>query len=194
MELKSMKKRKTDFNINYLTMIKEMSIKNSIKEEDQKKRENKDEFGLGCNLFLKKTFCRKTLNPMEREKVEAYEFALEYVKNKLDVKTYMKYLDTIDKLKIFNYNDVQNLCFKNLKKPNLLNKDEKDLFELEILDDDPEAGTELENQNIEEKLKIVKYFIKKLREDSIEETDMKLFDFLDPKLKLMVLNESYDDK
>ncbi len=184
MGYKSMKERKTFGDLNFLSSVQETSIKKKIVEGETQRKEEKEEFGLGLFLFLKKTLCRKFLNSEEKEKVEIYEFALEYVKSKLDITSYMSYLETVDKLKLLNYNEIQNYTIKNLKKPNLLNKEERELYELEVteVDSEEDAG--------EKKLQLVKYFIKKLKEDSFEDTDKKLFDMLDSKLKVIILNEA----
>ncbi len=71
----------------------------------------------------------------EIEKVKIYEFALEYVKNKLDITSYITYMETVDKIKLFTYNEAQNIAFNNLKKPNLYNQEEMTLFELGLYDD-----------------------------------------------------------
>ncbi len=195
MGFKSMKERKTFADLNFLTSSQEISIRSKIIENEAEKKSSKEQFGLGLCLFLKKSLFKKFLSPEEKEKVEIYNFALEYVQNKLDITSYMNYLDSVDKLKLLNYNEIQNYTLSNLKKPNLLNKEERELFDLEIIQDDSHFQKKSEEDiTCEKKLRLVKYFLRRLKDDSFEDVDKKLFDILEPRLKMIILNEAYKGK
>ncbi len=190
----SMKERRSVADLNYMSQNRETLLRNRIKDEEIKAQSQvKEEFGLGMSLFIKKFLCRKLLTNKESDKVKLYEFALEYVRNKLDITSYMSYMDSIDKIKLFSYNELQNIAFKNLKKPNLYNKDELSLFELDVDDGKPDQKEE-EVEDLEKKFLLVKYFIKKLKDSTFDELDKKLFDFLEPRLKKIILNEGALEK
>ena len=123
---------------------------------------------------------------------------MDYLNDKLDICNYINLLESVDKLQLLYFNDCQKLIFKNLKKPNLLNKEECELFELNLklknkYPDDLESD-KLEKDNENEHLKILEYFIKKFKTDSFELTDMQLWDFLNPVYKRIIVNTIMQEK
>jgi len=215
--MKPPKKKKTNYSLNNSKdiLMKQSTIKTrkliksviscdevldkkaltSLKEEEISYSLVNKFFNLGFFVFLKKIFCNKQLSQKEIGVVKIYDFAYNYVKEKLDVNSYMKLLHYIDTILLIKFNDCQSLAFNYLKKPNLFNKHELELFDLDL---NKRYGFEGEVTSKKERyleiqnLTIIKYFIKLLKEDNFEEADEKLFDLLDTKYKKIILNQAFE--
>ncbi len=182
----TMKTRKD--NLPDYSQKKTTELLRKLKNEEKSIEDGKTEFGLGFRLFVKKFLCRGLLTNDERELVNIYEFALDYLKEKLDISEYVTMVMNLDKIILFNFNEVQKASFKNMKKPNLFNREECNLFELELDKRDPEKIAEKQKEIEDEDMKILKYFSKKLRDNNFDISDEKLWDFLDPKYKRVIIS------
>jgi len=163
------------------------NIRKKLKESDIKHK--KEDFSLGFCLFIKKFFCRKVLSKEEIQKVKIYEFAINYLVEKLDITCYMSLISNFDRQQIVNFNESQKHSFKCIKKPNLNNEEEMEIFELKFIDEEEEHKEE-EQKNIE----LIKYFSSKLIEDTFDKTDALLFDLLDHKYKKIIWDYVYGNK
>ncbi len=72
------------------------------------------------------------MSDKEEKKVTMYAFAISYLKEKLDVTNYINLVEYVEKIQLLNFNEYQNLIFKNSKLPNLMSKEDCELFELDI--------------------------------------------------------------
>ncbi len=188
MKIGSLNRRKS--SLIKLDDKKEEDIKNKLKEEKERVDEVKKEYSLGFCLYFKKFICKGKLNQKEFTKVSIYEFAMNFVLEKMDIISYMNLQSNFDKYQLFNFNKIQKLTFKNLRKPNLMVKEDLELFDLDFSEDKDNNEKMKESEIGEQNLKIIKYFTQKLKGEGLDETDEKLYDFLHPKFKNIIADES----
>lgn len=92
-------------------------------------KQKKMNFGL---VFLcKKLIFKNNSNTKLSNKIVAYELSDKYLKNKLDIVSYLEYLRKIDNMLFILFNKTQIKCFEFFKLPNVnnLNKKEYILYE-----------------------------------------------------------------
>lgn len=143
---------------------------------------------MGPALFCKKMFCKsdnRCYNDKELTTINAYDFAYNFLREKLDITSYIKLQSSFETLQLFNYNEFQQLAFKNLRKPNLFSEEDKVLFNL----DSKEDLTFDEPEKIKESLKIISYFSNVMKNHNVEFIDEKLFEMLAPKYKNIIYDE-----
>ncbi len=107
-----------------------------------------------------------------KEKFQIFEYMNSYLKNRMDVFTYLKYLDKFDKFKLIYFNENQQYAFDLEQKSNidykfLSGKVENKPFEF--------------NLNVKEK--IISYYKNSINNNLITNKDKKIFDNLPSNLK-----------
>ena len=171
--------------------IKEKELLTKLAQEEVKLGNSK-QLNFGLCLCLKMIFCNKSvLKDREVILINAYMFAEKFLQEILDITSYINLQWNFQTLQLFNYNELQQIAFKHLRKPNLLNNEDKELFNLETkLDSTEEEKNQSKNR---EDIRLIGYFTRLLREGDIENFDEKLFEMLDPKYKRIIAEEVCDN-
>jgi len=140
------------------------------------------------------------MNKNEIERSNVYDFVYHYVIEKLDVISYIKHFTKFEKLLLMNFNDMQHTSFEFFQKPNLLDTKELEVFDIEFdYRKRREENTSLEfkerliDKEEKNKIRLLKYYIKKIKEDCLEPADEKLIELLDYKLKNIIVDCVYDN-
>ena len=174
------------------------SLRISLQKQEINKTNTKFYFNI-FNYFRKNIFnCGMNKNEIERSNV--YDFVYHYVIEKLDVISYIKHFTKFEKLLLMNFNDMQHTSFEFFQKPNLLDTKELEVFDIEFdYRKRREENTSLEfkerliDKEEKNKIRLLKYYIKKIKEDCLEPADEKLIELLDYKLKNIIVDCVYDN-
>jgi hypothetical protein len=173
----ALKKRKT---------TTEMSSDKLVKYKDKLKEFNsipKNPINHNFCLYIRGLLCGKVLSNEDLKWHNLYKHSKTYIDDKLEITNYLKMSSGIDRLRIFMYNEGQNLSFVHAKKPNLMDEEECDLFGI---NQNCKNDKQKEEYKIETQLKIIKYFSNKLKTETFSDYDEKLWEFLDPKFKKII--------
>ncbi len=194
MKLKNLKNRTTIIENCPNTMDEELL--NNLKKEEIKEKNAKKAFNFNILNMMKIIFCNCRLNHDEKNKSNIYNFVLDFIIEKLDLISYIKLNSRFEKLLLLHYNDYQHFSFDFLKKPNLLDKKELEIFDIDFdyncndsdTIDTTKTGKKMKSEKLT--LSLLKYYIAKLKENKLESTDEKLFDMLDNKFKKVVIENA----
>ena len=193
-------KDKHDLLFNYHKLKNRFSNISNISDDFQKKilesyekykvvEEGKFSYNI-CD-FIKKNLFFCNLDKREKERANIYDFIASFIIDKLDVVTYINNFSRFEKLLLLNFNNIQHLSFDHFKKPNMYNSQELELFDIdfnyESLKKEDDNG-EKEKKKEENKHKLLKYYISKMKEAKLDEVDEKLFEILDFKLKKVIVD------
>jgi hypothetical protein len=92
-------------------------------------------------------------------------------------------IEQINRVKLLLLNTKQKLAFEYLKKPNLGDKEELCLFEIDL------------NRNkAKEALQIINYYIRKARDNSLNQNDIEMLPLLDPVLRKCIYEDQTKQK
>ncbi len=195
----TMKKRKkgTEQMMTNLNNMYEEKLFYSMKLKETRKKE-KTSFKFNYCIWLKHLFCTCVEQKHEREKGNIYDFITQYLIDKLDVLSYFKLSNDVERFMLLYFNDCQHYSFDFLKKPNFLDTKELELFNIEF--DYKDYGNkdvntleqDLDKKDDKVKLKLMKYFINKLKADNFDKADSLLFELIDSNLKEVVLENFID--
>jgi len=103
-------------------------------------------------------------------RMEFYKFMSSYIRERLDIITYLKNLEMVDKLRWLVLNYHQNMSLEYIKNPNLANEKE-----YEILKD--------RHDIVNVVYELVQYYTDKIRTHTMDEKDEKLFEILNHDIK-----------
>ena len=102
--------------------------------------------------------------------MKLYNFLSDYITKRLDISYYIKFTENVKHFRILLLdNKEQNLSFDYIKNPNLNDKHDLNLFEIE-LEKDPEK----------EIIQLINYYRKLKESKKIKDVDRELFSLLDP--------------
>lgn len=174
-------------NVNYrkINMIKHVNdtivetdgkfddVKERIKKIKQKKRQK-----LQLNV-CKYIFCRSCGNPRVKRKIVIYDFASNFIKEKLDIKNYLNLQQNFERFKLLFLNNNQCFSFNFFNRPNLYSR-----LELQDLKEDLLNTDKHKNSNI---AGLVTYYINAFNSRSYTEIDLMLFESLDTNLRDIIL-------
>lgn len=160
----------TDLNING---------DSSSLDRDRNREKNLSNFGL---LFLiKKSICTGTLSPRERQFDEILLSSEKYYNNRLDIVTYIRTLESFDKIKYLLLNDYQKNSLDFTQKPNT-----KDLESLEF-----ENNSEyMQSQNKLKIREIVEYYNNIFKTESFSSIDKKLLSMLREDIQRQIITNN----
>ncbi len=162
--------------------------------EERKIFEKKEWFAIGWGLTCTSMFCKDKLSEKEQRKIKIYNFVTKYIEEKLDITYYMNLCATIQKLIILQYNSSQHASFNVLKKPNLYNQQELEMFDIDLNEKDQKDFKYIEEKVTDiEKINLIKYFVIKIKSKAMDTTDYRLFDYLEEHYKALILAEAKKD-
>jgi hypothetical protein len=157
-------------NIQYSNIVKKVSEKNET--EKILGLFEKIKYNLCCFFFKKNN---KIIN-----KMKFYEKSSQNIKKKLDIGYFLTTFEEFQKFKILFLNPYQSISLQYTNKPNILN------INLSNVVDYYENFCNSQNHliNVE---KISEYFKEKIKNSSLNEIDLKIFEILDENLKKIII-------
>ncbi len=158
-------------------------ILENLGKVEKRLSENKRSFNYSIFLNFKRLLCKCCLSKDEIEKTVMFDFAKKTIEEKLDIVSYMKIFSDIQKLHLFLYNDCQNISLDFLKKPNLKDSEDLKLFDIDL-------NKEEDDKSLRDKrnIKLVQYYVDKLRHEAFDDVDKKLFELLMLHYKEMIVD------
>jgi hypothetical protein len=149
-------------------------IKN-LEAELLKEKNNTMIFGY-LNVIYNST-CKRCIKKKNHKIMKVYNDINSYVNEKLDITFYLKNLEKLERLKLLLLNPEQNIGFDFIKNPNLADESEMQCFELRFT-----------KNKVNDALTLINNYIKKVKEDKLEEIDIEMLPLIDPVLKKYMIN------
>jgi hypothetical protein len=154
------KQRKFTFKLSNQEKYSNNLLINQIQQKIKKKF---TKFSL-LNTIKYILFCNKKYNNNNH-----YNYVLDYLNNRLDVTFYLKLIEKFDRFKVLFLNYYQNISLDYVKKPNINNKNDLDLLDIDF------------KKDYEKEISgIILYFKQKLEKNEMNECDNHLLEMLDP--------------
>jgi len=126
-------------------------------------------------FLMRQMICVCCENTQDKEKVILYEEGLKILKEKTDIVSFMKINDDLNEMKLILFNKFQAMCFNFIRRPSLVDNDDYSKLFKCIKDDE-----------FKQKLYIIDYFSKKIKNPRISKFDRKFFAFLEDDIREIV--------
>jgi hypothetical protein len=159
-----------------ITIPKNLNKNNEIYLNMQKRNKYIHRKFQFCKTF-KYLFCRKENVKVKRS--DHFDFAMNYLTDRLDVTYYIRTLEVIDRLRILLLNSHQNQSLDYMKKTNLHSSIELINLDIDMFKD--------HGHNINE---LISYYNEKIESGDMEEKDLWLFEILNPLIKKAIVGKN----
>jgi hypothetical protein len=132
---------------------------------EEKNKINYTKFPYYYTFMYVLSCCKKT----NAKNNNIYNYALDYLTERLDIIYYLKSVEKLDKLKVLLLNYHQNVSLDYIKKPNINSQSYLDLLHINIKRD--------YNKEMDE---LVVYYKEKLEKNQMDNFDKQLIELMDP--------------
>lgn len=150
----------------YLEIIEQ--LKQHAKTKVDQSQKNGSNINFGYWFKIKFLFCRNSLKKKDPHREKVFDILNSFLDERLDLISYLKYLNKIDKLKSIYFNQNQELAFDYEHKPSVFNLEEMGIFlRKKMANDDPQI-----------KEFILNYFNNLIKTKSITDLDLKIIEKL----------------
>lgn len=183
------KKREKQFNKDDVDIYK---LKNEI-YTTRPKNFKQEIFTLTVPEILKKMCCRRLLNRNQQIKVKIYDFAEQYIKERLDVFGYLDLINEVNKIKSIFFNNQQIISFNHTENPtiplNLKNINPENIDNLKyLLPSRSDSVNEIDVKNLSD------YYAKRIHDQTLTFADKVLLMSLTEDILREVLHKLFEVK
>jgi hypothetical protein len=149
--------------------------KNSTTIDQSTNNHNKIQSKFGMLFLIKKTLCVSMLTKEERQFYDILLLTNKYFNIRLDVITYIRTLDTFDRIKSLLFNHYQNNSLNFIKKPKISSEEDLDALEINLTEDKSKI------------IDLVEYYNKLTRTHSLSNIDKQLLPLLNDEIQRQIV-------
>jgi hypothetical protein len=172
------KENKSQLPINLIKEESNVSSEKSIIEKKQNfvNLSIDNSKNVDFDIMLKLRSCFKRNSKIQKKKLNAYEFLINYFNKRLDLIYYFKRLNKSDLINSFFFTKMQNKTFDYLEKPNIFIDGEISSYEIY---EDKSAIND-----------IIKHYKDKVKDENLDYYDQKLLKLLPEKIRFNLCKET----